>query len=152
MRNKDHSHRAQNNSRSTDSDRPRWPFVLTNFQLVGQLDWLGIATLKKWFFLKKKKKKERKKILCLSHFIIIKLCEAVNVKRLEINRWTINFFFEMFPMLQCKEFLCIQGDVFVFYWILFYNNYQYFFMFWPVTNEPWANLLSEMSHDWVKIC
>ena len=62
------------------------------------------------------------------------------LKRLDIIGEQLIFFFEMFPMLQCKEFLCIQGDVFVFYWILFYNNYQYFFIFWPVTNEPWTKI------------
>ena len=76
----------------------------------------------------------------MSHFIIVKLCEAVNVLRLEIIGELINFFLEMLPILQCKEFLCIHGNVFVFYWILLYNNYGYFFIFWPVTNEPWAKI------------
>ena len=56
------------------------------------------------------------------------------------NNRGINFFLEMLPILQCKEFLCIQGNVFVVYWILLYNNYGYFFIFWPVTNEPWAKI------------
>ena len=143
------SHRAQTISQSTDSDRTRWPFLQTNFQLVGQLDCLGIA-IESGFKKKanKKRKKERKKILCLSHFIILKLSKIVNAKMIKITGE--QFFFEMFPILQCKEFLWIQGNVFVFYWILLYNNHQYFLYYFDwsqmshelifvIRNEPWLS-------------
>ena len=116
-------------------DRPRWPFLPTNFQLAGQLDWLGIATIESGFKEKqdKKRKKERKKILCLLHFIILKLSKIVNAKMLKITGE--QFFFEMFPILQCKEFFAYKA--------MFLPLIGYYFpittsIFYILTGHKWA--------------
>lgn len=131
----------------------QWPDKMTispDKLSVGWSTWLFGNSNWKWFLKKanKKRKKERKKILCLSHFIILKLSKIVNAKMVKITGE--QFFFEMFPILQCKECLWIQGNVFVFYWILLYNNYQYFLYYFDwsqmshelifvIRNEPWLS-------------
>ena len=57
----------------------------------------------------KTKNKERKKILCLSHFIIIKLCEAVNVKRLEIISEQLMFSLKCSPFCNAKSYCAYKA-------------------------------------------
>ena len=82
----------------------------------------------------------------MSHFIIIKLCEAVNVKRLEIIGEQLIFSLKCSPFCNANSFCAYKVTFlsFIGYHFTIYN-YRYFFIFWPVTNEPWAKICY---HKW----
>ena len=57
----------------------------------------------------KKAKQKKKEILCLSHFIIVKLCDALNVKRLEIMGEQLIFSLKCSPCCNAKSFCAYKA-------------------------------------------
>ena len=90
--------------------------------------------------LKKSKTKKERKILCLLHFIIVKLCEAVNVKRLEIIGEQFIFSLKCCPFCNAKSFCAYKAMFLSFIGYYFTITTSIFFIFWPITNEPWAKI------------
>lgn len=114
--------------------------------------WLVNLTGWEWQPLKvvlKKAKQKKKEILCLSHFIIIKLCEAVNVKRLEIIGEQLMFSLKCSPFCNAKSF-CTYKVMFMSFIGYYYTITTSIFLYFDwsqmshelkfvIRNEPWLS-------------